>query len=510
MIRESAGGQEGAAAPRGDLIFDKYEPVRRLAVGGMGEIFLANQVGVPGFERLVVLKNLLPHLASNPAFVEQFLDEARVAALLNHPNVISIYDVGAWRGTYYIAMEYVPGVDIATLLTHCHNTSEHLSFTVVARIGLAVAAGLDYAHHARSSNGAPLHVVHRDISPQNIMVRHDGVTKIVDFGIARAANRFTKTETGEIKGKIAYLAPEQLAGDDVDARADQYSLGVVLWEMLARRRMFAGRNEQQALKLIIDRVYPPLQDVRADVPERLREAVERMLEPDPARRYERCGQAAEALGDYLASVNHRSESELADLAAHVAHATGKVKNLGTGTEQLQGSAPLSPAQRPDSPGHVRASNRRSRPRFALAGLAIMVALVTTLATAVVLRERASQVVSPPSTAPPIVSVPPTAPAPAIEAPTSQERPPEHTRRKVRAPEVGTGFLTVRTVPATQVLIDDVARGVTPLYKLELHAGTHRLSFVNRAAAIDVKRSVKITTGETTKLDLVLDQRASEP
>src|SRR5581483_11713456 len=211
-------------------IFDKYEIQHRLAVGGMGEVFYAVQRGaVKGFERPVILKNLLPDLAQQEGFIEQFLDEARVAATLNHPNVVSIYEVGLWNGTYFIAMEYIGGRNLSQLIKASLKKNLPIPPAVVARIIHDAAVGLDHAHSAKDGQGRSLNIVHRDISPQNIMVREDGVTKVVDFGIARASNRASRTATGAVKGKLAYMAPEQVTSRNVTGLADQFALGVVLW-----------------------------------------------------------------------------------------------------------------------------------------------------------------------------------------------------------------------------------------------------------------------------------------
>ncbi|MEO1174282.1 MAG: serine/threonine-protein kinase, partial [Myxococcota bacterium] len=217
-------------------VVGKYDIVRRLAVGGMAEIFLARQVGLEGFDRLVILKTLLPDLAQDEESVRSFLDEARIAATLNHPNIVGIYEVGVWEGLHFIAMEYISGETISGLLVAAHKNQRSISPLVSARIIRDAAAGLAHAHDATTIEGSPLGIIHRDISPQNIMVREDGVAKVVDFGIARAANRLARTSTGAVKGKVAYMAPEQLVGRPLSARTDQYALGVVFWEMLTQRR----------------------------------------------------------------------------------------------------------------------------------------------------------------------------------------------------------------------------------------------------------------------------------
>ncbi|MEO1171956.1 MAG: serine/threonine-protein kinase, partial [Myxococcota bacterium] len=205
-------------------VFDKYEVVRRIAVGGMGEIFLAKQADLVGFDRFVILKSLLPGIAKGHDAVQWFLDEARVVSKLNHPNIVSVFEVGLWENTYYIAMEYIRGVSLSELLEHVSEHGVKIPLGIVCAVVRDVAKGLHHAHTAKDINGTALSVVHRDVSPHNVMVRYDGVVKVVDFGIARATNRTVRTETGLIKGKLPYMAPEQVRGGELDHRSDQFSL----------------------------------------------------------------------------------------------------------------------------------------------------------------------------------------------------------------------------------------------------------------------------------------------
>ena len=280
------------------LVFGKYEVLRRLAIGGMGEVFLARQVGVPGFERYVILKNLLPELAMQKDFVDQFLDEARVIATLNHPNIVGVYEVGQWQGVYFIAMEYIHGVDLAALLRASIAKQTHVPAPVAARIVRDAALGLDHAHRATDVSGRAMNIVHRDISPQNIMVRHDGVTKVVDFGIAKASNKSSRTQTGALKGKLQYMAPEQLNGDDLDPRADQFALGVVFWELCSAKRLFKGQTDLQTFEMILHKPYPPLSAV-AQVPNNINDVAMRMLSRNRDERYDSCADLAADLGQYL-------------------------------------------------------------------------------------------------------------------------------------------------------------------------------------------------------------------
>ncbi|MCP3170197.1 serine/threonine-protein kinase [Myxococcus qinghaiensis] len=281
------------------LVFGRYAVLSRLAVGGMGEIFLARQVGVSGFERAVILKNLLPDLLEQEGSLEMFLDEARVAGRLNHPNVVSVFEVGEWEGTFYIAMEYIEGENLGRLARAAVRAGAALSPAVCAEIIRDAALGLDHAHQAVDVQGAPLDLVHRDISPQNIMVRLDGVTKVVDFGVAKASNRSTRTRTGILKGKLRYMSPEQVRNQPLDGRSDQYALGVVLWELVTHRPLVETDNPAEAMRrvaltpalkpsMLVDGVSPLLDNI-----------ILRMLAKPREQRFERCADVARALQQYL-------------------------------------------------------------------------------------------------------------------------------------------------------------------------------------------------------------------
>ncbi|WAS86405.1 MULTISPECIES: protein kinase domain-containing protein [unclassified Corallococcus] len=288
-----------SGASPSSLIFGRYAVLRRVAVGGMGEIFLARQVGVSGFERPVILKSLLPDLLEHDGSVEMFLDEARVAAHLNHPNVVSLYEVGAWQGTFYIAMEYIEGENLGRLAKAAARASTPLPHRVCAQMIRDAALGLDHAHHARDSQGQSLELVHRDISPQNIMVRLDGLTKVVDFGVAKATIRASRTRTGVLKGKLRYMSPEQVRNEPVSGTSDQFALGVVLWELCTRRPFIDTDNPAEAMRRIALAAVPrPSQFVEGLSP-LLEQIILRMLHRAPGQRFARCADVARALQTYL-------------------------------------------------------------------------------------------------------------------------------------------------------------------------------------------------------------------
>lgn len=318
-----------------NLIFGKYALIRRLALGGMGEVFLARQTGsVSGTERLVILKSLLPELAEQDGFVDQFLDEARVAAKLNHPNVVQMFEAGLWNGMYFIAMEYIRGDNLARIQKIAKSKGLPFPIHIIVRIARDALLGLGHAHTAiDDQTGVALSVVHRDVSPQNIMVRVDGVTKVVDFGIAKAGNRSSRTATGVLKGKLQFMSPEQVKGEEVDARADQFAMGIVLWELLTSKRLFGGDNEIQTLKAVLQQRVTPPSELVDGMPLELEVILMKMLERDPAARYPSCADAAEELSHWLALASRRVSE--ADVAVFIKAVVGE--NIDEQTRNLSPS-----------------------------------------------------------------------------------------------------------------------------------------------------------------------------
>ncbi len=233
----------------------RYQLLSRLAVGGMAEVYLARQGELSGFKTLVVVKKVLPHLAVKPDFIAMFLDEARIASMLDHPNVVRITEVGRTESEYFLAMELVQGKSLASILQQSERTKTPIPHNLSALVVANAAAGLHHAHQLTDASGNLLGLVHRDVSPQNIMVSFEGSVKVIDFGIARALGRLGDTSSGSLKGKLGYMAPEQARGEPVDARADIFSLGVVLWECVAGRRLFLRENELATLRAV---VYEPI------------------------------------------------------------------------------------------------------------------------------------------------------------------------------------------------------------------------------------------------------------
>jgi len=300
---------------------DRYELVGEIASGGMATVYLARLTGVGGFQRFVAIKRLHPHLASEKEFVEMFLDEARIAARIHHPNVVPILEVGASVVGYYLVMEYIEGDTLARLLARAATRGKRLPVGIALRIALDMLAGLHAAHELRDDAGEAVHLVHRDVSPQNVLVGLDGISRITDFGVARAASRLTATRVGQLKGKIAYMAPEQAAGEEqIDRRADVFAAGIVVWEELAAKRLFKAENEAATLSRVMTETVQPLTSIVPDLSTALSNVVLRALERNPEQRFSSCAQFADALE--AAATGKETIATPRELAAYVIEVMG--------------------------------------------------------------------------------------------------------------------------------------------------------------------------------------------
>jgi serine/threonine protein kinase len=270
--------------PRGSVV-GKYEIMRRLAIGGMAEIYLARVTGAAGFEKLVVLKRILPSVAEDPTFVTMFLDEAKLAATLRHPNIADVYDVGEDAGTYFFTMEYVYGQDVRAIRHDVKKRAEPIPLAFALAVVHGTASALDHAHEKLGADGKRLELVHRDVSASNIMVSYDGAVKLLDFGIARAASSTHKTQTGTLKGKIPYMSPEQCKGLPLDRRSDLFSLGVVLYELTVGKRPFRGETDFAIMDQIVYQGAKPPSEVVSGYPPELEAIVMKLLARGPSMRY---------------------------------------------------------------------------------------------------------------------------------------------------------------------------------------------------------------------------------
>lgn len=262
----------------------KYMLTRHLATGGMAEIWLAEQEGPGGFNKELVIKRILPNFADDAKFTTMFLDEARLAAQLSHPKIAQIYELGEIDDQYFIAMEYIQGIDLDVLLSMAMDKGTPVPIDIVCKVVMDVLEALDYAHDFTGRDGQPFNLVHRDVSPHNVLVSNDGIVKLCDFGVAKAKANQTKTQPGAVKGKFAYMAPEQIQNAaDLDRRADVFAAGILLFELLSGEKPFG--DELAAVNNIIARPHPDVRTKRADVPDELAAVIDQALQKDRTHRY---------------------------------------------------------------------------------------------------------------------------------------------------------------------------------------------------------------------------------
>jgi serine/threonine-protein kinase len=457
----------------------KYELVTRLATGGMAEIFLARLRGEAGFEKLVVLKLILPELAEDPEFVRMFLDEARLSARISHPNVCPVFDLGQADGRYFVAMEYLEGVPLMSIMREL-SRAKRFEPRLIAGLMVQACEGLHHAHELRDVEGKPIGVVHRDVSPSNLFVTVDGVVKVLDFGVAKALA--AAQQTGSLKGHYAYMAPEQIQAGPLDRRADVFALGVLLFELATGQRLFRRESDLATFRAITEEPIPKVRATKADAPPALADAIDRALEREPDRRFATARALGEALiaavsplggvlsGAALATeVSGLAADDLGKRRATIANALAL-----TGHDPEPTAAPTSPA----SPFSRRRERARALPwtaigvaGLALAGLGLYAARPSPPSP----RQPASPPVAElPAPALPSVAAaaapPQTAPAPPEPAAPSPARTPAP--RAARATASTPGFLTMDSQPFATVFVDGRSLGPTPLYRVPLPPGTH--------------------------------------
>ncbi len=349
-------------------LFGKYQLLKKLATGGMAEVWLARQKGIEGFAKNVVVKRILPHLAEDREFVDMFGNEARIAARFNHPNIAQVYEFGEANGTYFIAMEFIHGEDLGRVMRKAYNAGGWIARPLAIRIVAAACEGLYYAHTRSDDSGRPLKVVHRDISPQNILISFDGSVKLVDFGIAKAADQATATKSGAIKGKFAYMAPEQAAGKPLDHRADIFAIGLVLYELLTGTRPLKRESELGTLQAAMEcNILPPSQV--ADCPPELDEVVMRALAKAADDRYRDARQMQLALEEFLVGQRWVAGSvQISELMETLfADRLDEEKRSGNPEprgEESMSAMPVPPEPPPEEPPPPPRSSSRMEPRAA--------------------------------------------------------------------------------------------------------------------------------------------------
>jgi serine/threonine protein kinase len=339
--RQATPAPAHAPAPRDrswrDDSFGPYILVDRVAVGGMAEVFKAKRTGVEGFEKTVALKRILPHLSENKEFLDMFVDEAKMVAGLSHPNIVQIFDLGRIEKSYYIAMEFVHGRDLRTIVKRAREKGLRMPLDLSLRVVSQVCAALEYAHRKKDSRGRPMEIVHRDVSPQNILISFEGDVKLVDFGIAKAATKATTTDRGALRGKLLYMSPEQAWGRPIDRRSDVFSLGIVLYETITETKPFIGAGtELTILEQVRQCLVTPPREVNPRVPEALDRIVMKALAREPEERYQDAGQMQRGLERFL---RDRPPVSARDLARFLELLFDRGEREENGVDDQQGRVP---------------------------------------------------------------------------------------------------------------------------------------------------------------------------
>jgi eukaryotic-like serine/threonine-protein kinase len=507
----------------------KYTLIRKLATGGMAEVFLARADGPMGFAKKCVVKRILPHFNDDPRFIEMFLGEARLAAELNHPNLVQIFDFGQAEGQYFLAMEYIDGANLRVLNQAARRLSGPMSLPLAARLIALAAEGLHFAHELRNEQGEFLNLVHRDISPDNILVSRNGAVKVVDFGIAKASSQPHLTKSGMIKGKMAYMPPEQLAREPLDRRADLFALGIVFYELVTGGMPFDATSEVSIIQAIMSQ--KPLEKptvYRPDCPPDLEAIVNKCLEKDRTLRYASCVELQADLEAFIKrsgeTVGTREISQLveatfaneADTTAPSTPLTGleSTTPAAKSAERISQPSPSAPPPIATASGtglsntslrsieaHAVKPAKSRAPLFV--GLAVLVVIgvgvgwlatrpfeLTTRPVAVV---DAGAVAVPEEVKDAAVTVVAAVVEPEPDAGVDEVV--DAGSAVVKPVAAKTGKLELRIRPYATIYLDDRLLGDTPLPPITVPVGKHKLRLVNPAFGKDVQLNIVIKPGE---------------
>jgi serine/threonine-protein kinase len=500
-----------------------YTLMREIARGGMAEIWLARQSGPVKLERPVVIKRIIASSAEEPAFVEMFLDEARIVSQLSHPNIVQVFELGEHEGSYFIVMEYVPGQNLARVVRAVVKDGGSFSIALAVKLIALAADGLGYAHTRKGLDGKPLEIVHRDVSPQNIIITYDGHLKVLDFGIAKAAGRLTRTKTGLVKGKLAYMAPEQALGESISAAADVFALGVMLFELVTGTRLYGSdAGELEIYKQIATQApMPTARSRKPEVPDDLDRLIAKAMSPHAGLRFADGREMHLALESWLKA---RSDAPtVADLEELMLALFGeRVDELRLELEAANDGRPAEKTREPSSPSAAsksmpgntptavptvqsrRAGKQGSRASIALAAVGV-VALGASLLVVFGLRQPPPA----PAPAPAVVEAKP-APVPSPPQPPAQPQPAVTPPPPVvaeaaidagapaaRPAAVARGKLTLDTSPWTRVYLGKTLLGDTPLIEVAVPAGRHTLRLENEGEHVSSVVEVVIKPGQTT-------------
>lgn len=316
----------------------RYRVIERIAAGGMAEVFRAESAGLEGFKKKVAIKRVLPHLSEKREFISMFLDEARLSAHLGHSNCVQVFDIGKGESAYFIVMEYVDGCDLKALIEYQRGRNQTFPVEESALICVRICEGLAYAHELTDENGRPLHIVHRDMSPPNVLITRFGEVKIVDFGLAKANSQLEQSQPGIIKGKFGYLSPEAALGRDVDARTDIFAVGIILWELLSGRRLFQGKSDLETVRMVQRAEVPDIRSLNPSVPASLAAVLSKSLAQNPAERYQTARDLGRDLNQVLFDLSRSVSSfDIANLIEPVQRERGLEKSRRAAAGSLIGN-----------------------------------------------------------------------------------------------------------------------------------------------------------------------------
>ena len=469
--------------------FGQYILLEKVASGGMAELFKAKKLGIEGFERLLAIKRILPHLSSDDEFIEMFIAEAKLIARLSHKNIAQVYDFGKTDQNYFIAMEYIRGKDLKAILKKCQERNINLPVALAVFIAKEAAAALSCAHGQKDAAGKNLDIIHRDVSPQNILISYEGEVKVVDFGIAKATTH-AKTTTGLLKGKLAYMSPEQAWGKAIDQRSDLFSLGIVLYEMLTGLRLFKGDTEINTLEKVREAKIEALPSfINADVPSDLEAKTLKALEKEAADRYQLASDMEAELGDTLFKLlsvdpSHILRRFMQDLfRAEIEEEQKAEKHEDTISIQHKQEYTSSPGQREEQ---KLLPARRVYPYIITVSLALVIIVATVL-----FWPRADEKAT--------VQAPQQPPAHKTEQiqVNSEPKKQESKIQKV-VEEESYGGLTVNAIPWANISISGKSYGTTPITLDNIKAGIYSVKLENPKFP-DWDTKITISKGKTTKI-----------
>ncbi len=485
--------------------FGRYELIERLAVGGMAELFLARSVRDAGFEKLCVVKRVLPHLSRSRQFLEMFLDEARIAAQLSHPGICQVFDLGKEGDDYYLAMEHLAGEDLGAVLDQCAARDVQLPWELACQIAAAAAEALHYAHEFRGHDGAPLDLVHRDVSPSNLMVTYQGTVKLLDFGISRARAHVHQTEPGTLRGKFAYLAPEILRDEALDRRVDIWALGACLFEWLTGRRLVEDGSLEAAHRRAASPTLTPPSRLRPGIPEGADAVVLKALQESPQERFPTAEAMREALDALLREHGRPGPVELSRFLTGLfgeARAAQRLRPLGQGPLASAGPGtdvlPPSPSSEPTVLTVVEPGpSRRRQSGVWVASAAVLLAL---LLAGIALsnggrtgRDAQEDSAVVPAPAPePAPQAPPEAKSEAVPSEEEARPPPTRAERPVSSASLRLAV----NVPAN-IWIDGIQRGSAPLLVTHLSAGEHVVRLESPTLGLARTFKVRLVAGKQT-------------